>query len=193
MGEKIIMYDDSSIIRKVDMVDETGKVISVGYLSNDNFFYNDADMARYRSCTHKTCECGKPMTKFYLSCEECRAKKTIDRYNDLPFEDWDGKTPLCSYDGDEFFFSSDDIDWFCEEHEMEPHELRLVICEPNKYRLVNSDFWNDIWPENLERLPEDIEKALETFNTVLRNAEPLSWRPGKKRTTFKLQYNENIL
>jgi len=68
---------------------------------------------------------------------------------------------------------------------MEPHELRLVICEPNKYRLVNSDFWNDIWPENLERLPEDIEKALETFNTVLRNAEPLSWRPGKKRTSYE--------
>ena len=89
-------------------------------------------------------------------------------------------------DPKKYFFSSDDIEWFCEEHEMETHELRLVICEPNKYRLVTSDYWDDIWPENLERLPKDIEDALETFNSVLINAKPLSWRPGKKRTSFKL-------
>jgi hypothetical protein len=186
MGEKIIMYDDPSIIRKVDMVDETGKVISVGYLSNDNLFYNDADMARYRSCTHKTCECGKPMKKFYLRCDECRAKATIGRYNDLPYEEWNGVTPLATYDGDEYFFDIDDIEWFCEEHEMEPHELRLVICEPNRFRLVTSDYWDDIWPENLEHLPKEIEDALETFNTVLKNANPLSWQQGKTRTSIVL-------
>jgi hypothetical protein len=187
------MYDDPSIVRKVDMVDETGKVISVGYLSNDNFFYNDESLARYRSCTHKTCDCGKPMTKFYLSCEECRAKKIIDRYNDLPYEEWNGVTPLATYDGDEYFFDIDDIEWFCEEHEMELHELRLVICEPNRFRLVTSDYWDDIWPENLEHLPKEIEDALEIFNTVLKNANPLSWRPGKKRTSVEFYYIENIL
>lgn len=193
MGEKIIMYDDPSIVRKVDMVDETGKVISVGYLSNDNFFYNDESLARYRSCTHKTCDCGKPMKKFYLKCESCREVNANKRYSELPFEEWDGVTPLAIYDDNEYFFSFDDIEWFCEKHEMELHELRLVICEPNKYRLITSEYWDDIFPEDLEHLPKEIEEAMETFNNVLKNAKPLSWRPGKKRTSVEFYYIENIL
>ncbi len=183
--EQIIMYDDPSIVRKVDMVDETGKVISVGYLSNDNFFYNDESLARYRSCTHKTCDCGKPMKKFYLKCESCRAVNVNKRYSELPFEEWDGVTPLAIYDDNEYFFSYDDIvdylDGFDDE-EMKSEDLRLVICEPNKMREVSSDYWDDIWPENLEHLPDEIETALEQFNKVIREAKPLSWRHGKKRT-----------
>lgn len=186
MAEKIIMYDDPSIIRKVDMVDETGKVISVGYLSNDNYFYNDADMARYRSCTHKTCECGKPMKKYYTKCESCQTKLRNQRYNDLPFEEWDEKTPVATYDGDEYFYDIDDVRIFCEEYEIEPHNLMLVICEPNKMREISHDYWDDVMPENMDNLPKDIEEALETFNKVIRNAEPLSWSPGKIRTTVTI-------
>lgn len=189
MAEKIIMYDDPSIIRKVDMMDETGKVISVGYLSNDNYFYNDANMARYRSCTHKTCECGKPMTKYYTKCESCRNKINNQRYNELPFQEWDGVTPIATYDGDEYFFDIDDLEWYCEENEITPDELKLVICEPNKMREIPYDYWDDIMPENMEELPKEINDALETFNKVIREAKPISWRPGKIRTTY--YSNEN--
>lgn len=186
MEQKIIMYDDPSIIRKVDMVDETGKVISVGYLSNDNFFYNNIDLARYQSCTHKTCECGKPMKKYYMKCDDCRTKLSNQRYSELPFEDWDEKTPVVTYDGNDYFFDIDDIIVFCEELEIEPNQLMLVICEPNKMKDVTSEYWEDIIPENMDNLPKEIEEALENFNKVIRNAEPLSWRPGKKRTTVTI-------
>lgn len=189
MEDKIIMYDDPSIVRKVDMVDETGKVISVGYLSNDNFFYNEESHARYKSCTHKTCDCGKPMKKYYTNCDTCREVKANKRYSELPFEEWDGVTPLATFDGDEYFFSYDDIVDYLErfdDEEMKSEYLKLVICEPNKMWEVSSDYWNDIFPEDLERLPDEIEKALEQFNTVIREAKPLSWRPGKKRTTVRI-------
>lgn len=55
--EKQIMYESPECARKVDLVQD-GKVISVGYLSLDNCFFNKEGDARYRSCTHKTCDCG---------------------------------------------------------------------------------------------------------------------------------------
>lgn len=186
--ENIILYDDPSIVRKVNMVDDAGKVISVGYLSNDNFFYNDESHARYRSCTHKTCECGKPMNKYYTKCESCRYKNSVKRYYELPFEEWDGVTPLVMDDSNECFFSYDDIVDYLDnfDDEIKSEDLRLVICEPNKMKQVSSDYWEDIFPEGMERLPEEVEKALEALNNVIREAKPISWRPGKKRTTVEI-------
>ena len=70
--------------------------------------------------------------------------------------------------------------------EIKSEDLRLVICEPNKMEQVSSDYWEDILPESMERLPEEVEKALEALNNVIREAKPISWRPGKKRTTVHI-------
>jgi hypothetical protein len=53
-------------------------------------------------------------------------------------------------------------------------------------REISSDYWEDIIPENMEDLPKEINDALETFNKVIREAKPISWRPGKIRTTYYL-------
>jgi hypothetical protein len=49
------------------------------------------------------------MTKYYTKCESCRDKIGNQRYNELPFQEWDGVTPIVRYDDDVFFFDIDDL------------------------------------------------------------------------------------
>lgn len=145
-------------------------------------------MARYAGCTHKTCECGKPMEKLYTKCPECRAKSKQERYLALPYKEWDGKEPIVEADGDEYFFDIDSLHEYLWENDIE--EIDLLICDPVKYRLIDggdiaSDSHED-WEPSAE-----LEAKINEFNDYLKTLPPHSWTPGKVRTSYKAPPEED--
>lgn len=122
-------------------------------------------------------------------------------YKDLPFKEWDGKTPLVIFGDDKYFFDSDDIESYLEEingdvkDESEKRtstDLQLMICEPN--RIAEIDFnglYGDVLPEDMDIedvVPNDILHLMNELNKLIKEKKPiLSWSEGKFRTTVDIR------
>lgn len=178
--KEIIVFDDPKAARFVENIK--------GWVDINNRFFGDMsgseDMARYSSCTHKRCECGGLMTKGWLKCEKCRAKIDIEKYNALPFKEYD-ESVVYSHYADEYFFDSDSIEDYCADNDCDSSDLRLVFCDPNMFDEVNCDIWSDILPEDEDSLPVELINAVEELNKIIRTLPPASFSPGKVRTIFK--------
>jgi len=178
--QKQIIYDDENAARFVENVK--------GWVDiNNRFFGNNPEsehMARWSSCTHLKCECGNLMTKGWTKCDECRTKSGIERYNQLPFKEYDGSIVYSHY-ADEYFNDADEIEIYCEDEDVDAKDLRLVFCVPNKFREINSDYWSDILPDDSEgELPVKLQQALDSLNKVISELLPASYLPGKIRTEY---------
>lgn len=172
--QKIIMPEDAAELKTV-----TGWVTADG-----RFFGKEERLARYHGCTHKVCECGKLMEKAWTLCESCRARKSRERYNAMPFKEWDGETPVVISGDDHYFFNEDDIEEYCDDQEIQPEDLQLIICEPNRLFEINEGHWEDVLPEDDYSFPKEVTIALEALNKAIRESKPVSWSPGKYRTTY---------
>lgn len=158
-----------------------------GWVSRNGKFYGEnghaEHVARYEGSTHLRCEgCGALYPKSYwMVCDDCRAKRDAERYLARPRARWDGKAMLYSEVLDRFFDSPDDADdWASLEDDENPmplEEMRLVICEPDYARTIDSDYWADQLPEDGE-IPSDLEAALNSFNEAI-SGILLSWEPGR--------------
>lgn len=182
MSEEKVMRDgdDAAQIKTV-----TGWVSRHG-----RFFGEDEITARYDGCTHQRCSaCEAEVPKGYGYCGSCRAARMTELYNTKPFQEWDGE-PLVIHDSDQYFFSEEDIEDYCEEHEIKSEDLQLVICEPSFcWQLEPDDIYCDILPEDcsLENIWPELWEAIETANKIIREGKrPISWSPGKYRTTVNL-------
>lgn len=177
--EKIIMYDSAEAA--------TYKTDIKGWVSSDGRYYGDnEDIARYAGCTHKKCDCGNIHEKGRTKCNACIAKSQREKYNNLPFEEWDGLTPLVLFRDDQYFFDEDSIEEYCEENNVKFEDLMLVICEPNNYYQINSDYWEDILPED-DNIDPKLEEKLKELNKFIKTLPPASWGEGKLRTSYKPQ------
>jgi len=103
---------------------------------------------------------------------------TDEEYNAMPRKAWDRETPLYSEEHDEYFFSEDELNYFTEEHDCSIESLRLIICEPNRFRKLDDSFFDDDLPDG-EELPEDLGRAIDNLNAVIETLPPVSWSPGK--------------
>lgn len=160
-----------------------------GWIDKDGrFFGNNKDsehMARYSSCTHMRCECGELMTKGWTKCEKCRSISDIEKYNKLTFKEWNGKDIVYSELVNKYFNDSDEIEYYCADEEIDPKDLRLLLCYPNEFREIESDYWEDVLPEESEgELPKKLQEALIVFNEVIKSLSPASYSPSKTRTTY---------
>lgn len=154
-----------------------------GWVSRGGFFCGqDEEMARYRGCTHKTCECGKPMEKEWLRCEECRWNAKRKKYLALPYEEYDGKKYVVDWDGDQYFWSEEDLIEYMDENDIE--EIDLLICQPVCYQTIDSETVASDAHEDWEPDKELLEK-IEEFNKYLQTLPPHSWEPGNIRTSYK--------
>ena len=188
MTEKI-MYDSDEAAQRVTLS---------GWKSRDGFFWPDKDdpkfaehHARWGGCTHILCkECGDHThEKHWTCCSHCRQKKSDARYESLEFQEWNGE-PLCLWDGDEYFFSEDDIELFADEHEIEDvSTIKLVICEPQYASEIDvDDMFCDLLPEDMyvHDVAPKLAEAMATVNDLIRKKEEIMcWMPGKKRTVYK--------
>ncbi|MDP2652060.1 MAG: hypothetical protein Q8O94_02900 [bacterium] len=113
-------------------------------------------------------------------------------YMDLEYEEWDGVTPLVLHDGDEYFFSDDDIESYVDlDDERKFEDLDLVICEPVFARLLDEELW---WSDDLpdDTTMEDVFGAdfthlMDAMNEILRS-KPSCWRQGTKRTSYSPEW-----
>lgn len=172
----------------LDTSDEAAKLITVtGWVSrHGRFFGKDERLARYDGSTHRKCEqCENIIPKHgYTICPECQKKKEEERFQSMEAKKWDGETPLCLFNSDTFFWSADDLEYYCDNHGAKAEELKLVICEPicAKEVDVEEHFFDDLPEDNKDEIPEALVDAFEELNKAIREYKaPLSWAPGKYR------------
>ena len=87
-----------------------------------------------------------------------------EAYLKLPEIEWDEKTPLCTYKGDEYFYSEEDIFDYCAEFETLPSEMELVHTAEQKIRTLTDDA--EYWVGYVEdyEIPADLKKLIQEFN-----------------------------
>jgi hypothetical protein len=152
-----------------------------GWVSrNGRYFGDDERTARYDGCTHRKCEkCGKVIVKDYIICDDCHQLNLKAKFDSLPKVKWDGKGGLYSESVDKFFWNWGEVDEYSYESQISKKDLRLVICEPVYLHLLDSDYGCDELPEDGE-LPDQVIKAIEDFNKVIKDTSPVSWIPSNK-------------
>ena len=182
MSEIIFMEDDKAA--------EYKEVKVKGWVANGLLFSENERAARLEGMTHKECnQCGMAFDKksFYTLCPSCLAKSERDRYSNLAYEKWDGKTPMALYDSDEYFYDEYDVDCYCEENDCDIGDLMLVLCvSQTVHELEMVDIYNDILPEDGDEssFPQDVVDAFDNLNKVIsENKEPVSWWAGNIRTS----------
>lgn len=162
------------------------------WVSNDGRFFGDNEhIARWNGCTHLLCSCGSEMTKTYTLCNTCREKAATERFNAMPFQEWDGETPLCIFDDDTYLFDESEIEMYCEGNNIEANDLQLVICAPQYAWEIDDDYFSDILPEDttLADCDDELAVAIEQVNNLIRQRaknkeKPISWISGKFRTSY---------
>ncbi len=170
---------DSKII--LETSDEAAKFVTdiSGWVGGDGRFYGDnEDLARWAGCTHKECKsCGSVYSRNSW-CKPCREKNAIEKYNALEKKVWDGDTPLALNDGDEYFFSAEDLHDFIEDHELNLADLQLVLCKPVEMSLIDESYFLDDLHEDAE-LTDEVAEALKALNSAIQKHPTSCWERDK--------------
>ena len=177
--KKIVLPTDENIVRWAENIS--------GWVDiNGRFWGKEKDMAIYNSITHKICECGELMEKHYTACSKCRHKADVDRYNKLPFKEWDGESLVYSHYAEQYFRDESEVEDYCNDNEVNPEDLRLVLCDPCYIEEIDGSQWEDLLPEDCDYFPKKVQEAIDAFNLAVKDFPPLSWFPGKTRTTISI-------
>lgn len=135
--------------------------------------------------THADCKtCGAEFEKRYTyehTCSDCIHKKNVDKYYNMPLVEWDGESCLFDYESDDkYLFNTDDILDYCEENEINPKDLMLVVCTTSNFSTLNFDNWQDEVHEDWEPSAE-FEQKLKEFNDFLSKEPTRTWFPTDQR------------
>lgn len=110
-------------------------------------------------------------------------------YESLEFKEWDGKTPLMSYNTEEYFF--DEENYSIKEKIVDYYSDRdlpindLVICQPFVNPVLHDDFFlDDVYLDDICELPDAYKEAIDTFNKTIASLEPFAWEQSRFRTTI---------
>lgn len=177
-NDEIVMYDS----------DEAAFPVRVeAWESRNGYRYFKEESARYQGCTHRPCGCGRPAEKSYTACQACRDSKYAFRYKSFPQEEWDGESALAIYGDDQFFLDIDDLMDYCEDLEVLPSSLELVICRIGSPRSVSdiADWFCDDLPDEFEDWDQPILDAIETLNKALEEHWPTVWFARDVRPTVE--------
>jgi hypothetical protein len=177
------MNDNTNVILLEDERAASIKTVT-GWVSRLGHFYGAGPHAehnaRYDGSTHHKCDCGRIIDNRDGYCRHCHDIRYIEKYNKMERKEWNGTDVLYSQVADEYFFDKDSLMAYCEENEIQPDELRLIICEPTYPHLINphDEYCNDL-PEDGE-VPDEILDIFEELNEALKESKViLSWYPGK--------------
>ena len=185
MKEKILFPEDDIVEYRTNIEGWVGKIDS-------RFYGKEEALDRCMNSTHKKCDkCGGTVEK-YSYCKPCAHKRSVERYFEMEFEEWDGETPLCLYDSDRFFWDADSIEDYLDDFDEEdcpsPEDLPLVICKPQYFHEIDVyHFWEELFPEDCDMSDyPDLNEKVEELNKFIREYRtPASWVPSNKRTTYE--------
>lgn len=174
--EREVMYDSPEAAYR--------KTVT-GWVSRHGQFWGDNEhMARYNGCTHTKCNCGNKTKRGRSKCPVCEVFAKNKRYHNLPFKEWDHKTPLALYNDDVFFFDEDAIIDYLDEYELNPEDLQLVYCRPEYLSEIDGDYWTDSLPEDGD-FTKEFKDKLNEFNRFINKQGPVSWFHDKYKTEYK--------
>lgn len=182
IDEKIIKYESEEAA--------TYKTGLEGWVSGGRFFGKDEHMARWHGCTHLKCSCGNYVKKGWTKCLSCRHKGEVERYQAMQYKEWDGVEPVCTLNGDKYFFSEADLIDYINDLDDPEDTINLIICEPLEWRQLESDYWSDVMPDDGDRdgeLPKELQDAVDSLNKILNTLSPPSYQPGKIRTSYTIK------
>lgn len=121
------------------------------------------------------------------------------KYEEMPFKEWDGVTPLVLFNDDKFFYCTDDIEFFLDEingdiensnNHKKASDYQFCIASPNRLWMPDfNDIYCDILPEDLDIddvISGDLKSAFERLSEELKKEDPVSWGQGKFRTEVTL-------
>lgn len=178
--EKIIMFESNEAAQYRTNIE--------GWVSSDGRFYGkDERTARYSGSTHHKCECGGIAERTYIRCEDCRKKFSDDLYEKMPYKEWDGKEPICLYDGDEFFFDEESLIDYLYDNELNGDDVQLVLCQPVNYQPIDGETIAGDSHEDWEP-SDELAKKINEFNDYLATLPPHSYTAGKTRTSYEYTY-----
>ena len=152
---------------------------------------NDQHMASWCCCTHRVCDCGKEYEKHWTMCDDCRAKKSRDRWYAMPEVPWDGAWPLYDDSSDKYFWDESDLLDFIDEREHDDlsieylvESLRLSSCHQNKPRTFDINEWCcDDLPDDGEI--SDADSIDERVNAIISEAGVLSFGTNADRLNVR--------
>lgn len=106
-------------------------------------------------------------------------EKLREKYLEMPFLDWDLKSPICLYKSDELFHSIEDALEHLEEAGITREEAMFVICTPNFLSRIN-ETWicADIMPEDWVTLSDGnklISDKIAELNNLISEQPAFSW------------------
>lgn len=158
-----------------------------GWVDINNRYYGDnkdsEHLARYSSCTHLTCGCGKTYPKGYNNCDDCLAIKELEKYNKLKFKEYDGSV-VYSTSHDTYFYDSDELEDYIYDNDIEdPSTLMLVFCDDLYIEKVNFDDIFDELPEDVT-IPKKLQEAFDNVNNIISELKPIGYVNNKIRTTY---------
>ncbi len=159
----------------IDFIEVEGKKINltpVPHQSIENYI------------THDWCNsCGNEFEKngtYDMKCSACRHQQELEKYNSFSLVEWNGEDALCIFNDDTYFFNEDDIIIYCEDRDIKPSDLMLVLCHTTNFCTIDWEHWCDEVHENWEPSPE-FSKRLEEFNEFLQNESTNTWWATNKR------------
>ena len=115
--------------------------------------------------------------------EQCRfiMGPTVE-YSSRPFSPWEGEM-VYSEILNQFFQSPEEIIAYIRDKGLEmPENLKLVICEPERWRLLDSNYWYSDAEDFGTDIPKELEEAIEALNRVVRSLPVANWCRGLYRT-----------
>ena len=178
MTETIILPEDVKIEYRENIK---------GWVVDDKYYGRDEATAKriasYDIATHKKREkCGSIISQRSY-CQLCSDKSILEKYMNLEEIEWDGTFPITLHDDDKYFFNEDELYDFLEDQEEPLDYFRFNSCKENYAREIDGDYWCDDLPEDVDELPDQLEKAMEALNKVA-SETLLSYSPSNKRLRF---------
>ena len=175
MSKPIIRYEDGA-----EQATVTGWVCKTCRRWHGNTGRSEHS-ARHCCSNDRPCECGGRITGHtYSVCADCRREMDEARWAALPKVVWDGHSPLCEWQGDNYYWSEDDLIDHMEEHDLGPEDMRLVLAttlEPRHFSLY--EFLSDDLPTDFDsELPGNWREVDKAVNDYIQGHKPYAWWPG---------------
>lgn len=156
-----------------------------GWVSSDGRFWGkDEDLARYAGSTHRLCKNNPEHGEHIINemCEQCYEERKITQWESFPKREYD-ESPICTLDGETFFFGKYEIlDWL-EENNVELNDAKFLFCDPNYLSEIDNSYWADELPEETD-LDGEVQDALDKLNFIIEKQGPCSYSPGSVAVIF---------
>jgi len=170
MSEQILNTDDKAA-KQVSGIS--------GWVDRHGRFWGDDErMARWSGSTHKACDTCGEIHERNSYCRPCHERGRDEKYHALEKREWDGECALYSDSHDQYFFDEDGLRDYLIDHECTVGDLQLCLCRPVKLRELDSDYFCDDLPEDVD-VPDGIMEALEVFNEAISKISTLAVEPDK--------------